>query len=144
MSSPDFYFSVNATFRHLHDRFGRDALVAYWRGLATEYYAARIERWRTGGLNEIARDWTDYFRHEPGAQVGVTAEAGSVRLDVSVCPVIKHLRDNGREIVPYFCDHCDHICGTMANNAGFAFERTGGMGSCRQRFVQLGRPAEGR
>ena len=54
---------------------------------------------------------------------------------MKVCPAIKHLRDHGRDIVPYYCEHCDHICGAMAEAAGYAFERTGGMGACRQRFI---------
>src|SRR5689334_11315983 len=135
MSAPDFYFAVNAMFRHLHDRFGKPALIEYWRLLGREYYAARVQRWRQGGADAIAADWEEYFSHEPGAQVRVERPSASiVELDVQVCPAIKHLRDNGRDIVPYFCEHCDHICSSMAEEAGFAFERTGGMGSCRQTF----------
>jgi hypothetical protein len=44
------------------------------------------------------------------------------------------LRDQGREIVSYFCEHCDHTCGVMAEEAGLEFHRSGGMGACRQRF----------
>ena len=36
MSAPDFYFAVNAMFRHIHDRFGKDELVAYWRSLVSD------------------------------------------------------------------------------------------------------------
>jgi hypothetical protein len=32
MSAPAFYFAVNALFRYLHDRYGKQALVGYWRG----------------------------------------------------------------------------------------------------------------
>jgi hypothetical protein len=138
MSAPDFYFAVNAMFRHLHERYGKNALIDYWRALGREYYRSRVENWRAGGAPAIAEDWTKYFALEPGAQVDVSQDADGVVLDVHVCPAIKHLRDNGRDIVPYFCEHCDHVCGAMAEQADFSFERTGGMGSCRQRFVKLG------
>ena len=139
MSAPDFFFAVNAMFRHLHDRYGMEALVTYWRKLGHDYYAARWEKWRRGGAKAVADDWRAYFSKEPGAHVMVSMEGDSaVDLDVKVCPAIKHLRDHGREIVPYFCEHCDHVCGAMAESAGFSFQRSGGMGSCRQRFVQLG------
>jgi hypothetical protein len=134
MSAPDFYFVVNSTARHIHDEYGMDVLIDYWRALGREYYGRRAERWREGGLQAIADDWREYFLHEPGAKVRTTVTDEAVQLDVDVCPAIKHLRASGREIVPYFCEHCDHTCGSMAQEAGYGFERSGGMGSCRQRF----------
>lgn len=136
MSAPDFYFAVNAMFRHLHDRFGKPELIEYWRSLGREYYKRRIDTWRDGRPQAIADDWRTYFFNEPGAKVEVTTpDSRSVQLNVIVCPAIKHLRESGREIVPYFCEHCDHVCGAMAESAGYTFERVGGMGSCQQRFT---------
>jgi hypothetical protein len=137
VSAPDFYFAVNATFRYLHEHYGKDALVHYWRRLGREHYSARWGRWKKCGLDAIAVDWRKYFEQEPGADVEVIQTQAAVVIEVRVCPAIKHLRDHQRPIVPYFCEHCDHICGAMADAAGYTFERTGGMGSCRQRFVQL-------
>jgi hypothetical protein len=135
MSAPDFYFAVNATARHIHDEYGMDVLVDYWRSLGREYYRARSAKWREGGLPAIAQDWQAYFLQEPGAVVEVTVDDAAVQLDVQVCPAIKHLRECERDIVPYFCEHCDHTCGSMAEQAGYVFTRTGGMGSCHQRFA---------
>lgn len=137
MSAPDFYFAVNALFRYLHDTYGRAELERYWQDLGHEYYGPRTARWREGGPSAIALDWKDYFDHEPGAEVIVDHDDTSVDLTINTCPAIKHLRSHNREIVPYFCDHCDHVCGAVAQDAGYRFERTGGNGSCRQRFVQL-------
>lgn len=138
MSAPDFYFAVNAMFRYLHDTYGKEVLVDYWRALGREYYRPRVQAWKAGGLDAVAADWREYFAHEPGANVTVTRpDEGSVLLDVKVCPAIKHLRDHDREIVPYFCEHCDHVCGSMAESAAMTFERTGGMGACTQRFTRL-------
>jgi hypothetical protein len=139
VAANDFYFAVNATFRHLHDTYGKAALIHYWQRMAEQYYADRTAGWRAGGLKAVADDWRQYFAKEPLAEVDVQRDDEQVRLDIRVCPAIKHLRDNGREIVPYFCEHCDHICGTMAHAAGMGFEREGGMGSCTQRFVTLTR-----
>ena len=136
MAAPDFYFAVNATFRHLHDRFGKDALVRYWRDLGRDYYAPRWQKW-TNNTAALADDWRNYFAKEPGADINVSNTEHEVELNVHVCPAIKHLRENNREIVPYFCEHCDHICGAMAEASGYTFERVGGMGACQQRFVRL-------
>lgn len=137
MSAPDFYFAINAIFRHLHDQYGKAALFGYWRSLGREYYRRRIERWKEGGTEAIAADWQDYFQHEPGAKVVVTCYPDRVELDVQTCPAIQHLAEQGRSIVPYFCEHCDHVTGAMAEQAGYRFERTGGMGSCLQRLTRL-------
>jgi hypothetical protein len=142
MSAPDFYFAVNAIFRHVHDRCGKEALIEYWRGLGREYYEQRCKRWLDGGPDAIAADWRAYFAEEPQADVAVSTEQDGVLLDVRVCPAIKHLRDCGRDVVPYYCEHCDHVCAAMAEQAGYAFQRTGGMGACRQRFTRLAAPSE--
>src|SRR5690348_3827118 len=138
MSAPDFYFAVNAMAGYIHDRFGKAALVEYWRGIGREYYARRTRIWKERGPQAVADDWREYFAKEPNAVVDVSVTDGTtVDLDVKVCPAIKHLRESGREIVPYFCEHCDQVCGAMAESSGYTFERTGGMGSCHQRFVQI-------
>jgi hypothetical protein len=137
MSAPDFYFAVNAIARHIHDSHGMGVLVDYWRSLGREYYHDRCQQWVAGGLEAIAVDWRTYFLKEPGAEVEVSVDEKVATLDIRVCPAIKHLRDSGREIVPYFCEHCDHTCSAMAESAGFRFERTGGMGACRQRFFEV-------
>jgi len=136
MSAPDFYFAINAIFRHLDERYGKEALIAYWRALGREYYRERIDAWRGGGPEAIAADWRRYFAEEPQAELDVSSSQHAVELNVRVCPAIKHLRDQGRDIVPYFCEHCDHTCGAMAEEAGYRFERSGGMGACRQSFVK--------
>jgi len=142
MAAPDFYFAVNAVFRHLHDRYGHGVLIDYWQRLGREYYRSRWQRWQRGGVEAIASDWRTYFEQEPKAVVIVSIDGDSVELDIRICPAIKHLRNCDHEVVPYFCEHCDHICSAMAEMAGFSFERTGGMGSCRQRFVRSGKKGE--
>ena len=96
--------------------------------------ARRVERWNSADLQALAADWREYFAAEPQAEVEVAVVDRGVELDVKVCPAIKHLHDQGRDIVPYFCEHCDHVCGAMAEAAGYVFQRCGGSGSCRQRF----------
>jgi len=138
MSAPDFYFAVNAMFRYLNDTYGKEVLEDYWRCLGREYYAGRVEKWKQGGLETIAEDWREYFSHEPQSQVDVSVLGNeSVELDIKVCPAIKHLRDHNRDIVPYFCEHCDNVCGAMAEEAGLSFRREGGMGSCHQSFTRV-------
>ena len=141
MAAPDFYYAVNATFRHIHDRYGEEELIRYWEAMGREYFAPLIERFREGGPEAIAGYWRGFFAEEPGSQVSVACDGERVVLDVQVCPAIKHLRGNGREIMPLYCRHCTHVSRGFCEPAGYEVKCEGGMGSCRQTFTRKGASA---
>jgi hypothetical protein len=89
---------------------------------------------QAGGFPVVAEYWRAFFAAEPDAKVEVKSEADAVTLEVLICPAIKHLRDNGREILPCFCQHCYFIGEAMAAPAGLTVRVLGGDGACRQIF----------
>lgn len=135
----DFYFAINATFRFILSRFGYDKLRQYWSDIGARYYKPVSDNWKCGGLAAVADYWRAFFAAEPGAEVEVTALADEVRLDVRTCPMIKQLRDHGREIVPCFCQHCYFVSEAIAAPAGMTIRVTGGNGTCTQRFIPQSR-----
>lgn len=137
VGAADFYLAINATFRFILTRLGIDGLRRYWRDLGTNYYAPVREQWKTGGLPAVADYWRAFFAAEPGAEVTVDESADEVRLHVKTCPAIKHLRAQGREIVPCFCQHCHFVSEAIAAPAGLAVRVQGGNGACVQRFIKL-------
>ena len=139
MAAADFYFAINATFRFILQNYGQKALVDYWHALGTEYYAPLIERFRSGGLDEVERYWQAFFEEEPGGQVTVAQHDGAVEIDVRKCPAVHWLRANHREIVQNFCRHCCHVSTAIADRAGLEFSLEGGDGTCRQEFREGGR-----
>lgn len=134
MAAGDFYFAINATFRFILERHGKDALVAYWRTLGQEHYAPLTERFRAGGLEAVEAYWREFLAREPGGEFEVTRGERVVEVDIRVCPAIAWLRAHGREITPGFCEHCRHVAEPVAHGAGMRFELEGGEGSCRQRY----------
>ncbi len=134
MSAGDFYFAINATFRFIHDRYGKHALIQYWTSMAREYHADVTARFAEGGLEEVRRYWADYFAREPGGDVRVDLTERGVELDVRDCPAIRWLRDAGREIMPCYCEHCHYISTAIAEGAGLRFQLEGGGGRCYQVF----------
>jgi hypothetical protein len=138
MSAGDFYYAINATFRYIHDAYGKETLIDYWRSMAHEYHADVAARFRAGGLEEAQRYWADYFAHEPDGDVQVSLSGA---IDVRDCPAIKWLREGGRAIVPYYCEHCHYVSTAIAERAGMRFALTGGGGTCNQVFSLAGGPA---
>ena len=137
VGAADFYFAINATFRFMQKRFGMEGLTRYWTDLGTRYFAPVSAKWGAGGTSAIAAYWRAFFAAEPGADVEVTEAEGGVSVNVKVCPAIKHLRENGREILPCFCQHCYFINEAIAAPAGFTARVVGGSGSCRQTFHRI-------
>lgn len=131
-----FYLATNATFRFLLHRSGLEGLRQYWTDLGAQYFAPVTALWRAGGPPAVAAYWRAFFAAEPGAEVSVTEPPDAVTLEVRVCPAIKHLRAQNREIVPCFCQHCYFIGEAMAAPAGFTVRVEGGNGSCRQTFLR--------
>jgi hypothetical protein len=132
----DFYFAVNATFRFLLKRFGDEKLKKYWQDIGANYYKPVSEQWRNLGFTGVAEYWRAFFQAEPGAEVTVHESDDEVRLEVKRCPAIHHLRDNQREIVPSFCQHCYFVNEAIAKPAGMTVRVCGGNGSCTQRFMK--------
>jgi hypothetical protein len=136
VGAADFYLAVNATFRFILGRLGIDGLRRYWRDLGTRYYAPVGAQWKAGGMPAVAAYWRAFFDAEPGAEVEVEELEDEVRLHVKTCPAIKHLRAQGREIVPCFCQHCHFVSEAIAAPAGLTVRVKGGNGSCEQRIIK--------
>ena len=141
MSAGDFYYAINATFRFIHDEYGKETLIDYWTAMAHEYHADVAARFRAGGLDEVCRYWAGYFDQEPGGDVQVSLNDAGVVIDVRDCPAIRWLKQGGRAIVPYYCEHCHHVSTAIADRAGMRFVLTGGGGTCSQVFSLGGGPA---
>lgn len=136
VGAADFYFAINTTFRFVLQRFGMAGLRRYWTDLGTQYFSPVSDAWKRRGLDGVAAYWAAFFAAEPGAEVAVTTTGDSVEVEVKVCPAIRHLRLNQRQIVPCFCQHCYHLGEAMAEPAGLTVRIEGGNGSCRQRFCR--------
>ena len=154
LGAADFYFAINATFRFIRKTLGEEALKTYWSDLGRTYMAPVTQQWKQGGLSAIAEYWQAFFAAEPGAEVevnivergkgpssqmslGVDSKRLAVILEVRTCPAIRHLRGNGRDIDPGFCQHCYYVSEAAALPAGFTVRVQGGNGSCRQTFLPL-------
>ncbi len=136
VGAADFYLAINATFRFVQNRFGMEGLRRYWHALGTSYFRPVAERWREGGLQAVASYWSSFFAAEPGADVEVEESPDAVVLHVRVCPLIAHLRSQGREVLPCLCQHCYFVSEAIGETSGVHVRIRGGNGSCTQRFTR--------
>lgn len=136
--APDFYYAINATFRFLLRKLGREAWIRYLQEMGRGYFAPVNAQWTAGGLPAVARYWRVFFAAEPGADVEVMEHADRVELHVQVCPAIKHLRAGGREIVREYCQHCYYLGQARAEAAGLQMRLRGGNGACCHTYAPAG------
>ena len=140
MAHGDFYFAINATFYHFTERWGPDALIAYWQGIGRDYLAPLGKELAAGGPPAAAIHWAKYFAEEPGGDVDVSlTDERTVLIDVKDCPALSWLRtskDAATHMPPHpmYCDHCLHINTALAEGMGWTFELQGGGGACQQWF----------
>jgi len=133
--SADFYYAINATFRYILTKLGREAWTSYLQEMGRGYFAPVNAAWRSGGLPAVARYWRAFFDAEPGAGVEVTEQTDRVEIHVRECPALKHLRAGGREIVRDYCRHCHVLGAARATEAGLEMRLQGGNGSCRHTYA---------
>jgi hypothetical protein len=138
----DFYFAIQATFRFILKATGEQGWIRYLQDMAKTYFHPVNEAWRTGGLDEVAAYWKEFFAAEPGAEVEVCREPEAVRIEVKVCPMIRHLRESGRELLPCLCRHCFYLNNARAEEAGLAMRLRGGNGSCTHFYTDLQKAPE--
>ena len=134
--SADFYYAVNATFRFILHRLGRDAWRSYLEEMGRGYFAKVNQQWAQGGLTVVADYWKAFFAAEPGADVEVRQLADRVEIRVRTCPAIAHLRAGGREIVKEYCQHCHLLGAARAQAAGLTMRLQGGDGSCCHTYAK--------
>jgi hypothetical protein len=134
VGAADFYFAINATFRFILNRFGKQGLQKYWTEMGEKYYAPVSALWKREGLSGVAKYWKEFFDAEPGADVEIHRTNETVVLDIKTCPAIAHLRKHQREIVPCFCEHCFFVSDAAARPANLTVRIEGGNGTCRQIF----------
>lgn len=134
--SADFYFAINATFRFILQRLGREAWIAYLEALGRGYFEPVNRRWRQEGLREVARYWRAFFAAEPGARADVAELGDRVEVRVHDCPAIKHLRAGERVIVREYCQHCQILGAARASASGLVMRLDGGNGSCRHTYAR--------
>jgi hypothetical protein len=118
----DFCGHYEWTFEWLEQRFGRDALLSYWReaiaGDSQIHAAMLIQKKGVEGMEE-------YWGHtlaEEGAGYTSVRSGDSFRLDMHDCPSKGFLIANGLENYHDYCDHCIGWIGPVMEKVGYVVD----------------------
>ena len=131
----DFHGALSYGIQFLVDNYGMDGLKKYLRGLAKSVYAPLAKDLKADGLGAIRKHYEDIFMLE-GGKFEFREEDDTLVFDVKECPAIAHMKAQGYEISPHFCEHTRILNEAICNEAGYSssVDYNQEEGRCVQRF----------
>jgi hypothetical protein len=116
----DFHSSLNMGVQYLGEKYGEAVLADYLRTYTAHVYAhLHVEE---SGLDGIAALIEDTYKKEKASDaLTLKKEENGITVRVSYCPGVKHLRETGREVSPYYRATTEVVMATLAEKAGAQF-----------------------
>ena len=119
---PDFHSSLNMGLHYLATVHGEKALRDYLIRFTKNVYKPVIEKLATDPLGAIEEKlrWTYEAEKCPDALTVTRTEKG-MEVRVAYCPAVRHLKETGREVSPWFALSTSVVMETLAEAAGLDF-----------------------
>ena len=129
MTVQDFIVNYSETFKFIHDRHGKAAVVALWEYLGdggTELYEAVARDGLEGYLRQFyGEEGTCTREHvEGGAYID---ECGVYHERVIGCPSVSALEARGKRPYKYYCEHCYWLYHKSLEENGFTYDAEYGL-----------------
>ena len=123
MTVQDFIVNYNETFRFIHERHGKAAVIALWEYLG-DGGVELCEKVRERGLE----GYYEHFYGEDGTCTREDVEGGAYIKDgvfyelVDACPSVGELEERGKRPYKYYCEHCYWLYHKSLEENGFSYE----------------------
>lgn len=123
MTVQDFIVNYNETFRYLHDRFGKKAVVKLWEFLADTNVELE-QAVAKGGLE----GYMEYFYGDNGLTVREDVSGyhricdGVYEERIVNCPSVGEMEERGKQPYRYYCEHCYWLYRKALEDHGFIYE----------------------
>jgi hypothetical protein len=119
---PDFHSSMNMGIHYLGITYGDEGVREYIRRYVKNVYARLIEKIKREGASALAEKIRDTYNKEHAAQVLTLTEGeGEIRVQVSSCPAVIHLKGTGREVSPWYKYTTEWVMEALAEAVGYSF-----------------------
>ena len=131
----DFHGALSYGIQFVVDNYGLEGLKKYLRGLSKSVYAPLVKALRKDGLPALRKHWADIFTLE-GGEFEFREEDNTLVFEVTQCPAIAHMKAQGYDISPHFCEHTRILNEAICSDAGYAcsVDYNQEEGRCVQRF----------
>ncbi len=131
----DFHGAFSYGIQFIMQSYGMEGLKAYLEKLADTVYAPLVKGLRDEGLSSLRAHWDHIFTLE-GGKFELRDEGEVLVLDVQECPAIAHMKKQGYDIDPNFCEHTRILNEAICRRAGYrsSVDYDQAAGRCVQRF----------
>lgn len=116
----------NATFKFIHERYGKKAVVDYWKTIAPIALADLEQIIKRDGLFGCVRYWDDVMSAE-GADYQIKYKQDLFTMDITKCPSLTVL-DSPYE---HYCRHCEVMYKPLFRGLGYTYQIKRGKEGCR-------------
>ncbi len=118
----DFHSSMNMGIHYLGERFGQEAVEMYLTRYTMHVYRPVIEKICLMGLSAIEETLRETYEKEKAADALVlTRTSDSLTVHVRYCPAVRHLRQTGRIVSPWYRYTTETVMRILAEKAGAVF-----------------------
>lgn len=138
----DFHSSMNMGIHYLGMNYGLEAVQEYLQQFTRHVYVKVLADIKARGLAALEEKIRDTYTKEKQPDVlktELSPNKKTLSVSVEYCPGVKHLRNTGRDVSPWYRYTTEIVMKTLANDTGYAFtmesydEETG---ACAYRFQQ--------
>ena len=124
MTCQDFIVNYNETFKYIHERYGKAAVIALWNYLG-ETGLELCESVRERGLD----GYYEFFYGSEGTCSREEVEGGAyIDKDgvfheiIDGCPSVGELEERGKRPYRYYCEHCYWLYRKSLEENGYSYE----------------------
>ena len=137
----DFHGALSVGFKYLAEKYGKDSLQEYLKICGVNIYRELIDDIEKEGLAALERYWNRIFSLEEAEFEIDRKDDREIRLVVSRCPAISHMKETGYPVYEDFCLQCRIINKTIAEKTGLESEVLSeqSKGRCSQIFKRTKR-----
>jgi len=125
MTVQDFIVNYSATFEYLHRRFGKEAVVEFWKylgSLNTELYDLVGEKGLVGYLEYFYGANGTCSRESVVGDARIDLRTGEYVERIDRCPSVGELRERGKRPYRYYCEHCYWLYNRSLEDHGFHYD----------------------
>ena len=121
ISCTEFIPVYNELFKFLHKKYGKKAVVDFWKYISDEFLKNLDKLVKEKGIGGMAEYWTHTLTEE-GAEYTMSVGRDYFEIYMKKCPSVDILNRKGLRKYPFYCEHCDVLYRRVIEKYGFRYK----------------------